>query len=90
MAVASAADFVDLLRQNDLVEPSRLDEITREVGVDDTLALVKRLVKQGWLTRYQVQEVWRGRGAALVLGPYRLLDKLGEGGMGQEIGRAHV
>src|SRR5262249_9788347 len=36
-----------------------------------------------WLTRYQLNVIAQGRGKDLILGPYLLLDRLGEGGMGQ-------
>src|ERR1700687_385137 len=89
MVVASAAAFVDLLRQNHLVDASLLEELDREETDGDTVALVKRLVRQGWITRFQVQELWHGRGASLVLGPYRILDRLGEGAMGQVLKARH-
>ena len=62
MPVASTADFVDRLRQQDLVDASRLDELCRDEESCDTLALAKRLLREGLLTRFQVEEVWRGRG----------------------------
>src|SRR5690606_9394929 len=45
-------------------------------------ALGKELVKRGWLTPYQANQMFLGRGAELLLGPYVLLERLGEGGMG--------
>src|SRR5262249_6137446 len=40
------------------------------------------LVNQGKLTTFQVNQLFTGRGAELVLGSYVLLELLGEGGMG--------
>jgi serine/threonine protein kinase len=47
--------------------------------VDVTL---EQLVIDGLLTRFQASEVADGRGSALWLGGYRVLDRLGKGGMG--------
>ena len=41
------------------------------------------LVQQGVLTKYQAVELFQGTARRLVLGNYVVLDKLGEGGMGQ-------
>ena len=41
------------------------------------------MIRRGWLSPYQVNQLFRGRGAELLLGSYVLLEKLGEGGMGQ-------
>jgi hypothetical protein len=41
------------------------------------------LVEAGLLTHYQVEQVLAGRAAGLLLGPYRILERLGGGGMGQ-------
>ena len=52
--------------------------------------LARRSVRRGWLTEYQAYQVLKGRGKELVLGPFRLLDRLGEGGMGQVFKAVHV
>ena len=44
--------------------------------------VVKHLVRNDNITPFQAQELLGRRGNRLVLGPYRLLDVLGEGGMG--------
>jgi serine/threonine protein kinase len=83
MPVASAADLLEMLRQTELVDAAKLDEFARESGDADTLSLIKELIRRGWLTKFQIEEVLRGRGDSLVLGPFHLLDRLGAGGMGQ-------
>ena len=37
---------------------------------------------KGWLTAYQVEQIWAGRAKGLVLGQYRILAELGRGGFG--------
>ena len=39
-------------------------------------------MRRGWLTPYQVNQLFRPDGRPLLVGSYVLLDKLGEGGMG--------
>jgi serine/threonine protein kinase len=89
MAVASAADLLETLRQTELVDAAKLDELARESGDADTLSLVKELIRCGWLTKFQIEEVLRGRAEGLVLGPFHLLDRLGTGGMGQVFKARH-
>src|SRR5207248_131347 len=48
----------------------------------DAKALAAELLRRGWLTAYQVNLLLEGRGPGLALGPYALLEPLGEGGMG--------
>ncbi len=44
--------------------------------------LAHELVRHNRLTAYQIDEIYAGRGASLVLGNYVILDRLGQGGMG--------
>jgi WD40 repeat protein/tRNA A-37 threonylcarbamoyl transferase component Bud32 len=83
MTIASVAHLLDALRRHGLLEPRQLEEVVRLQAVfPDPRLLARELVKRGWLTPYQVNQLFLGRGQELLLGSYVLLDKLGEGGMG--------
>src|SRR5262249_34012592 len=49
---------------------------------DDPQACAAALVRANLLTQFQAKHLLRGRFRGLVLGPYRVLRPLGEGGMG--------
>jgi eukaryotic-like serine/threonine-protein kinase len=76
MSITSVATLIDNLRQNQLLEQAQIDELTRTLQARfvEPQALGKELVKRGWLTPYQLDQVFRGRAAALLLGSYVLLD----------------
>lgn len=50
---------------------------------DNAVRLAKALIAAGRLTPYQVRAIAAGRERQLVLGNYVILDRLGQGGMGQ-------
>jgi len=85
MAVDSLANFVDMLITNRLLTPDQLNKVTTELlsRIRDSRTLAKDLVQRGWLTVYQVNQLFNGHGKDLVLGAYRILDLLGEGGVSQ-------
>ena len=90
MAIATAADLVEELRRHRLLAPSHLQELERlRTAFPEPRQLAKQLVQLGWLTVYQAKQLLSGHGAALVLGPYLLLDRLGEGGNGQVFKARH-
>src|SRR4029453_12788769 len=85
MALDTVADLLKALTQGKLLLPDQLEEVRKSLAsrFADPRGLARELVKRGWLTPYQVNEIFRGRGAKLLLGSYVLLERLGEGGMGQ-------
>jgi serine/threonine-protein kinase len=85
MSVPSIPEFLSLLSDRQLVEPEQLEEISRDLVThcEDSSQLAPLLVKRGLLTPYQAAQILSGRGQQLVLGHYRILELLGEGGMGQ-------
>jgi serine/threonine protein kinase len=82
MAVDYSPNLMDVLQQFELLTPAQLEELRRESPLDPD-PLAESLMRRGWLTPFQVGRIRQGRGGELVLGNYVLLDKLGEGGMGQ-------
>jgi serine/threonine-protein kinase len=88
MMIASAQALFDALRTTRVLDRAVVDELARARAgkADDVFSVSHWLVQTGRLTRYQIDQVMLGQGEKLVLGEgpaYRLLEPLGEGGMGQ-------
>ena len=81
--ISTTNDFLGFLQNQRLLSPEQLAVLARETPSGDPRALARLLVQRGWLTPYQVNQLFLGRGVRLLLGSYVLLELLGEGGMGQ-------
>jgi serine/threonine-protein kinase len=84
MAIHASDKLIEELRTHRLLSNSQLTELEALPNLPpDSRDLAKEIVKREWLTAYQVNLVYRGKGRDLLLDPYILIDKLGEGGMGE-------
>src|SRR5262249_5373420 len=72
-------------RRVQLLAPAQIDEVEAELGplYRDPAELGEYLVQIDWLTAYQVQGLLAGRWDELTIGPYQVLDRLGEGGLSE-------
>ncbi len=92
MAADRLADFLDSVRLSGLLTPSQLEGVRQHAASQpaDPEAAAKHIIKQGFLTAFQVKHFWRGRGADLYLNQYLLMEKIGEGGMGEVFRAKHT
>jgi formylglycine-generating enzyme required for sulfatase activity/tRNA A-37 threonylcarbamoyl transferase component Bud32 len=90
MPIASTTSLLDALRQHWLLDVKQLEDLKAiQRSYPDPKAFARKLIQQGWLTLYQANQLLNGKGQELVLGSYILLDRLGEGGMGQVFKARH-
>src|SRR5947209_5198032 len=88
-ATITTDQFLKVLKKSDLVEEKRLQAFltTAPSNGEEQAAprdLAQRLIRQGLLTQFQVSQLLAGKwkGFFLAGGKYKLMDRLGSGGMG--------
>jgi serine/threonine protein kinase len=81
-AVANAEQLLGVLKKSNLLTPEQFD-VVRQLAAEtaDPRLVMSQVVKRGLLTRWQAQQIYSGV-STLCLGKYKLLDKIGAGGMG--------
>jgi serine/threonine protein kinase len=92
MSGPSPQELLAFLLEHGFLTPSQVQELG---GVHcpqfaDGRALAGTLIARKWLTAYQANQLLQGKGTNLLLGPYRVVDRLGEGAMGQVFKAFHV
>ena len=78
--------FLDDLERSRLLGAEEIGEVLDAYGPfldNDARPFARRLVKIGLLTRYQANKLLNHRTWGFFLGEYRILDRLGAGGMGK-------
>lgn len=90
MAKSTTSQFVHALQELQLLAPAQLQKVSRlQVQFPETPTLCQELVRRGWLTSWQAQQLLQGHTAGLRLGPYHMLEPIGSGGNGQVFKARH-
>lgn len=91
---ASLTDAIALVRKSGLVDDGAVRDFvarTRQRGLHGLTpaSLFDRMVDESLLAPFQARQLSEGRWRGLVLGPYRLQDRIGRGGSGQVFRAEH-
>ncbi|MDW8244044.1 MAG: protein kinase, partial [Thermogemmata sp.] len=88
-APTSASEFVHLVLKSGVVEEERVRKYLKNLAESGTgippepARLAGLMVHDGLLTYFQAEQILQGKYKRFMLGKYKVLEKLGSGGMGQ-------
>ena len=76
-----------LIRKSDLIGPERLDAVLDIIeaaagALPEPPELIRLLVERGLLTNFQAEQLLLGKWRGFTIGKYKVLERLGAGGMG--------
>src|SRR5262245_43752000 len=78
--MATPSGILHWLVLHSFLNEAQAQELQR---IGDPEELTRELTERGWLTRYQAHQILLDKADSLILGPYRLMEVIGEGAMGQ-------
>ena len=92
MSSESPDGFLQELAKCGLLTSAQSEEFTRWATSTkaDVQAIARDLNRRGWLTPFQIKEIYKGRSTGLTIGPFLLLELIGEGGMGRVYKALHT
>jgi len=78
-------ELLDVIRKSALIESAKLSAFTttHTAGFESPKAMCRTLQAEGYLTPFQIEQLLRGKYRGFFLGKYKILDRIGLGGMGQ-------
>jgi serine/threonine-protein kinase len=85
MAIDSVETLLTILQRMQVLTPEEVGEVARELRphYHDPRDLAGYLAQINWLTDYQIHLLFADRWEELSVGPYVILDRLGEGGVSE-------
>jgi len=87
-APSTADEFLDLIRKSGVVEEGRIsayvDQLNSTSGIPTDMSKFAGLfVRDGLLTYFQAEQFLLGKWKRFTIGKYKVLERIGSGGMGQ-------